>query len=688
MSRFFSRDILIFLLISSVMLLLLGRAFHNQIIEAESMREEADDRHERTYRIPAVRGEIYDRNGKLLALSTPMVTVQVDPKKIKEELRHYQQLMELLGMSSDRFMQLLRDNRDKRLSFVRNLESDQLRERIEQLKLPGVFVKKIDYTFQAGKDKNSGRSITVEREVPSLWVQESIVSRYLYLFERLGKALNIPPKKIYRAVYADKDRHLYIKRQLTPDHRDKVESLRLPYVFVTNEYKRFYTNGEVNANLIGFTNIDGIGKDGLERAYDAYLQGQDGAKLVIKDVRGNVINTIKASYARGGEQAETQGYANGGDIQLSIDQNIQYYTYKALMQVMYKHQPKSASAVVLDAKTGEILAMANVPSYHVNRGSDRKGKGLRNRAVADFIEPGSTIKPFIIAKAMDLGIINKDSVIDTKHGVLYVQGNRIKDTSRHGKLKPEGIIQKSSNVGTAKVALMMDKYEQFNLYKQLGFDRDSGIYFPGEAVKPLKHADFWTDLDQASMSYGYGFNINLLNLARAYTVFANDGVLKDVTIFTQVGNGSEPVAEEKRVYSPQVARQVRQMMAKVTQRGGTAVQAQIQGYQVAGKTGTSHKTSSAGGYKQNTYMSIFAGMVPASDPDMIMVVAVDEPSRGDYYGGKVAAPVFQQVMQQALRLRNVAPDMLPAEHPELFQQPREPFKGQIAHNRRTESRLP
>ncbi|MBO1927215.1 penicillin-binding protein 2 [Thiomicrorhabdus sp. 6S2-11] len=688
MSRFFSRDILIFLLISAMMLVLLGRAFHNQIIEADTMREEADDRHERTYRIPAVRGEIYDRNGSLLALSTPMVAVQVDPKKIKEELHNYQQLMQLLDMNSSRFMQLVRDNRDKKLSFVRNIESEKLQHQIEALKLPGVFVKNIEYRYQAGSDKNSGRSITVTKQMPSLWVQESIVSRYLYLFERLGKALNIPPQKIYRAVYADKDRHLYIKRQLTPDYREKVDSLRLPYVFVTNEYKRFYTNGEVNANLIGFTNIDGIGKDGLERAYDAYLQGQDGAKVVIKDVRGNVINTIKASYTPGEEQSANQGYANGGDIQLSIDQNIQYYTYKALMQVMYKHQPKSASAIVLDAKSGEILAMANVPSYHVNRGSDRKGAGLRNRAVTDFIEPGSTIKPFIIAKAMDMGLINQNTVIDTKKGVLYVQGNRIKDTSRHGELTPEGIIQKSSNVGTAKIALMMDKHDQYELYKQLGFDRDSGIYFPGEAVKSLKHADFWREIDQASMSYGYGFNINLLNLARAYTVFANDGVLKEVSIFARVDESKKPVEAEKRIYQPEVARQVRQMMAKVTQRGGTALQAQIPGYQVAGKTGTSHKTSRKGGYQQNTYMSMFAGMVPASNPDMIMVVAVDEPSRGDYYGGKVAAPVFKEVMQQALRLRNIAPDMLPADHPELFLQQSAPFKGQIAHNGQPASSVP
>lgn len=671
-----------------MMLVLLGRAFHNQIVEADTMREEADDRHERTYRIPAVRGEIYDRNGNLLALSTPMVAVQVDPKKIKQELHNYQQLMQLLGMNSNRFMQLVHDNRDKKLSFVRNIETEQLKQQIEALKLPGVFIKNIEYIYQAGGAKGNGRVIKVEKNTPSLWVRESTVSSYLYLFERLGKALDISPQKIYRAVYADKDRHLYIKRQLTPDIREKVESLRLPYVFVTNEYKRFYTNGEVNANLLGFTNIDGIGKDGLERAYDAYLQGQDGAKLVIKDVRGNVINTIKASYTPGAEESEPKNYANGGDIQLSIDQNIQYYTYKALMQVMYKHQPKSASAVVLDAKTGEILAMANVPSYHVNRGSERKGAGLRNRAVTDFIEPGSTIKPFIIAKAMDMGLINKDSIIDTDRGVLYVQGNRIKDTSRHGKLTPEGIIQKSSNVGTSKVALMMDKHDQFALFKQLGFDRDSGIYFPGEAVKSLKHADFWTDIDQASMSYGYGFNINLLNLARAYTVFANDGVLKDVSIFTKVGDAVEPVQAEQRIYKAQIARQVREMMTKVTQRGGTAIQAQIPGYQVAGKTGTSHKTSSKGGYQQNTYMSVFAGMVPASDPDMIMVVAVDEPSRGDYYGGKVAAPVFKEVMQQALRLRNIPPDMLPAEHPDLFVPPVEKIKGQIAHNGLSVEKVP
>ncbi|BBP46558.1 hypothetical protein THMIRHAS_19310 [Thiosulfatimonas sediminis] len=678
MKTFFSRDILIFLLISAVMLGLVARAFHNQIIEADTMREQADDRHERTYRIPAVRGEIYDRNGNLLALSTPMVAVQVDPKKIKQALSDYQQLMALLNLNSSRFMQLVRDNRDKKLSFVGYIESEDLKERINALNLPGVFIKKIAHSFHVGGDTQAP-FVTVTDAKLSLWVQESTVSSYLYLFERLGKALGIPPKQIYRAVYADKDRHLYIKRQLTPDYRAKVESLKLPYVFVSNEYKRFYTNGEVNANLIGFTNIDGLGRDGLERAYDSYLQGQDGAKLVIKDVRGNVINTIKASYKQG-EGTNDKAYANGGDIQLSIDQNIQYYTYKALMQVMYKHQPKSASAIVLDAKTGEILAMANVPSYHVNRIADRKGSGLRNRAVTDFIEPGSTIKPFIIAKAMDLGLIHKNSEIDTKNGVMILQGKRIKDTSRHGVLTPEGIIQKSSNVGTAKVALMMDKQQQYELYKQLGFERDSGVYFPGEVAKHLKHSDFWQPLDQASMSYGYGFNINLLSLARAYTVFANNGVLKEVSMFTKLNAAQTPVSEEQRVFSPAVAQQVLQMMTHVTKSGGTAVQAHIPGYQVAGKTGTSHKTSQKGGYQQNTYMSMFAGLVPASNPDMIMVVAVDEPSRGDYYGGKVAAPVFKEVMQHALRLRQIPPDILPAEHPHFYEQTPNLFKGQIAQS--------
>jgi cell division protein FtsI (penicillin-binding protein 3) len=317
---------------------------------------------------------------------------------------------------------------------------------------------------------------------------------------------------------------------------------------------------------------------------------------------------------------------------------------------MIEHQAKSASSVILDAKTGEILSMVSLPGYNPNDRSQLQGAAIKNTVVTDLMEPGSTVKPFIIAKALDAGVLTLEEPVNTSPGYLRIDGYRITDTHNNGVLTPTEIIQKSSNIGVSKIALKLTAEQQWQFWKEVGFSQDSGLFLPGEAAGYLKPVERWQKLDQVSASYGYGFNINLLGLARSYLLFANQGEMLPLSLFKL-----DQPPQKTRVVSAQAAQATLEMMEKVVAPGGTAVKAQIPGYRVAGKTGTVHKTKQ-GGYEQNQYQSVFAGIVPVSDPDMIMVVAINEPSRGIYYGGAVAAPVFSEVMQQALRLRNVAYD--------------------------------
>jgi len=325
------------------------------------------------------------------------------------------------------------------------------------------------------------------------------------------------------------------------------------------------------------------------------------------------------------------------------------------------HDAESAAAIVLDAKTGEILSMVSLPSFNPNDVMQRVGPGIRNRVASDLIEPGSTMKPFTIAKGLEKGLITPDTIIDTGNGIWNVQGQLVKDTSAHREIDVKTVIQKSSNVGTAKIALMIPPEEYFQSLIDLEITQYSNLYLPSEAVGQISGQNYWQQYNQAWTSYGYSLNMSLLELARAYTVFSNDGNLLPLSLLKL-----SAAPEGKPVLDAKAVRQTLQMMEAVTQRGGTAPEAAIPGYKVAGKTGTVHLPKKSGrGYEANSYMSIFAGLVPATNPDMIMIVAVNRPSRGVYYGGKIAAPVFQKVMQQALRIRKVAPDFDPAEEKKL-----------------------
>lgn len=635
--KFSARESLVILLIVAACMALIARAFYLQVQNQDFHQKEAEKRHVRAFDIAAERGVIYDRNGSILALSTPMASITVDPEELIEYETNYRKFLTALGLSDSEFNNRLRANRHKRLSFI-GYADQELMQTIKSLDLDGVKIRTDRVSF-----KRDGKQIDVTDQKPAVWVEERLLNRYRYNISIVADTLGLSEATLRSKVYkSPNSRFMYVQRLTKVELAEKLKKKHLYGVFIKPEYRRYYPAGEITGNLIGFTNVDNIGIEGLERTYETYLAGKAGSKKIVKSRDGQVIDFIE----------EINPVVNGNSVTLSIDQNIQYFTYKALKKVFIQHQAESASAVVLDAKTGEILAMASLPGFNPNDISQRIGAGTRNRTVSDLLEPGSTIKPFTIAKALDDEIITEDSIIKTGNGSFHIKNSRITDTSAHGDLTPLQIIQKSSNIGTAKIAMQFEGAEQFEYWHQLGFDKESGNYLPGERAGNLRSAELWDDpIIRATASYGYGFNTNLLSLARAYTVFANEGKVLPVSIIK-----TDQPPEGVQVLSESAALKTLEMMETVVERGGTAPKAKIPGYRIAGKTGTVHKVSNKGGYQENTYMSVFAGMVPASNPDMVMVIAVNEPSRGVYYGGAVAAPVFKTVMQNALRLRSIPPD--------------------------------
>jgi len=636
------RDTVVFVLIFIGFAAIGVRAFYVQIVKTDFLQSEGDKRQVRTIDISAHRGEIYDRNGSLLALSTPMASVWIDPKVMLKHERNYLAFLELLGLTDSQLNNLAIQNRYKKLSFIRQVNDKSIVEQLSKLDLPGTYTKYVELSYQNGSNK-----IDVMKTLPSIWVDLRLINRYRHSASRLADVLGIDRMHIVNKLNKyPKRRFLYLQRGLVPDVAKRIDKMRLTGVYTQGEYKRYYPAGESSANIIGFTNIDDKGIEGIELAYNDWLQGLPGRKQVVKDRSGRVVDFVK----------DIQASKAGNPMTVSIDQNLQYFSYRALKKVMIEHQALSASSVILDAKTGEILSMVSLPSFNPNDLSQRRGAGIKNRVIADLIEPGSTMKPFAVAKALDMGLIDEESLINTKPGSMRIQGKRITDTHNNGEITPLQVIKKSSNIGAAKIALMLKAEEQRQFWADLGIGQETGLFLPGESMGYLKPAHEWQDIDQATASYGYGFSTNILNLAQAYLLFGNQGKATPLSLIKL-----EQPPEGKHLIRPETAQSVLEMMETVVAKGGTAPKAQIPGYRVAGKTGTVHKTKNKGGYKENTYMSLFAGVVPVSDPDMVMVVVVNEPSRGVYYGGAVAAPVFKEVMQEALRLRNINPDELSSE---------------------------
>lgn len=487
-------------------------------------------------------------------------------------------------------------------------------------------------------DRN-GEPLAVSTPVESVWASPGDVEISTAQIAQLAQIIGLSAGEVKSKLGDTSREFVYLKRQLPPELAAKVVKLGIPGISLQREYRRYYPGGEVTSHLIGFTDVDDNGQEGIELALQAQLGGKAGSQQVIKDRRGFIVEDVGSLHAP----------KAGGDVTLSIDSKIQSLAFREIKQAVEKHGAKNGSIVVLDAKTGEVLALANWPSYNPNN-RDKPGVSvLRNRAVTDEYEPGSTMKPFTIATALDAGKIKPNTVINTAGGVFTVNGRTIHDTHPDRALTITQIIQKSSNVGAAKIALSLAPETMWNALSEDGFGSPTGSDFPGEAEGKLRDYKKWRPIDQATIAYGNGISVNLLQLARAYTVFANNGELMPITLLKQ-----EIPAVGAKVYSDATVQAVRDMMEAVVRPGGTAPLAQITGYRVAGKTGTAHKLEN--GKYVDRYIASFVGMAPASSPRLIIAVKINEPSGRDYYGGEVAAPVFSGVMGGALRLLSVPND--------------------------------
>ena len=534
---------------------LFARSVYLQLFEHEFLEEEGKARHLRVVEIPAHRGMILDRNGELLAVSTPIHSVWAHPMKALQSHKELRDVALILDMDADALIKKLQGKKDRQF--------------------------------------------------------------------------------------------LYVQRHIGPAQAEKLKQLACEGIHLKREYRRYYPTAEVTSHVLGFTGIDDNGLEGIELAYEEWLRGRAGAKKVIKD-----------SYSRIVEDVEAMSIPEPGkDMVLSIDKRIQYIAYRELKAKLSMHHATSASAVLLDAKSGEVLAMANAPSFNPNNRKGFSRSTYRNRSVTDVYEPGSTIKPFTIASALESQRYSLNTIIDTAPGTYNIGEFTIRDQKNLGSLTVSEIILKSSNVGATKIAQTIPAQELWSTYSSIGIGHSTESGFPGEVAGYLKSFHDWHEVEHATLSYGYGMSMTSLQLARAYAVLASGGKLIPISMLRL---SDEDIKSQKypTIFSPQTVDKVVTMLTAVVSQQGTGSRAAIPGYSVAGKTGTVHK-SSKGGYEEDKYISVFAGMAPASDPRLVLVVMVNQPSKGVYFGGEVAAPIFSKIMGSALRILNVSPDKVP-----------------------------
>lgn len=535
--------------ILTAMLTLASRAVYLQVLDKDFLQDKGDLQHVGIVDVPAYRGQIKDRNGEPLAISTPVQSIWMNLRQLKDsEQDKIKQMASILGMT-DKDMQ--------------------------------AFIKK-----EAGK------------------------------------------------------RFVYLKRQINPDLAEKVKALEITGVYFERAFKRYYPAGATAGHLLGFTNIDDTGQEGMEHGYDHILRGKPGKKRVIKDGKGHIIKDVE----------NIQEAIPGQDLILTIDERIQYLAYRELQAAMLKNKAHSASLVVLDAKNGDVLASVSQPAFNPNNRKELRSDRYRNRAMVDSFEPGSTVKPFVVAAALDGGYVDPNALIET-HGVYHLGRNVVKDIHNYGTMDLTLVLQKSSNIAVTKLAMSMPPEYFWGVYSNLGFGTSAGVGFPGEASGSLLDYQGWHEFDQAILSFGYGVSTSILQLARAYTALADDGIVHSVSLLKR---DEDPDA--KRIFKPATVRRVRDMLEHVISKEGTAYQARVEGYRVAGKTGTVKKAAASGGYTSDKYLSVFVGMAPASNPRFVIAVVVDEPTTGQYYGGLVAAPAFSRVMAGILRIYGVEPD--------------------------------
>ncbi|MFZ1447231.1 MAG: penicillin-binding protein 2 [Candidatus Dechloromonas phosphoritropha] len=541
------RSRMVGLLLMGAFAALVGRSFYLQVINNDFLQEKGESRYRRDIEVSALRGKIVDRNGDMLAVSTPMKSIWAIPGDARTmSAEQKRQLAALLDMS------------------VRDLD---------------------------------------------------------------GK---IAPEKTF----------VFIKRQVPPETADRITALKLPGVHQEKEYRRYYPTGDMTAHIVGFTGVDDRGLEGVELAYQPSLIGRHGSRTVIRDRRGNIVEDIGA----------LKPPQDGRDVRLALDSKIQYLAYSQLKAAVEKHNAKAGGAIVLDTRNGEILALVNLPSYNPNNREHLSGAQLRNRAITDTFEPGSVMKPFTAALALERGKVRPDTVINCAPGRLTIGSATISDAHPHGALTVAQVVQKSSNVGTVKIALGFPPKEMWEMFDSVGFGQAPNLGFPGEVHGRLRPWKNWRPIEQATMSYGHGISVSLIQLARAYAIFARDGETVPVTLI----RNDEPPAHGTRVFSQQTAREIRTMLEMAVQPEGTAPKARVPGYRVGGKTGTAYKIE--GGVYVRKYVASFVGLAPISDPRLVVAVMIDEPTGGAHYGGDVAGPVFSQIMGGSLRTLGIPPD--------------------------------
>jgi len=577
------RFIIVCVCISIVFVGLAARAAYIQIIEPDMAVNESDKRTKRVKKLHVQRGMIFDRMGKELAVSVPVVSVYVDPKNLNK----------------------------------------------------GLIKKVLRAARKQGEDS---KLLAKNKELLSKRVKEHYQEDERW--KELADVLRVKQKTIdYRLVGDPTKRFIYLKRQITPAVAEYIKRLRLPGIHLIDESKRYYPAGEVTAHVLGFTNIDGEGIEGMEKLYDKALTGTDGRRTYRKDAQGREIEILDER-----ERVEPES------IHLSIDQRIQAIAYKALKSAVLSYKATSGSAMVVDVKTGEILAMVNSPSYNPNNLSNALPHKRRNRAITDLFEPGSTVKPLAILAGLEYGTIKDDSIINTYPGYMRVGGSVVKDSRNYGKMTLRQIIQKSSNMGVAKVTKELPKDYIVGLYEKVGFGEDTGTTMIGESSGLFSPRRRWSDFEIATLSFGYALAISTAQLSRFYATLGSGGISRPLTILKQ----DVPMLGD-RIFEEQNVNSVLEMMESVFERGGTAPNVKLDGYRVAAKTGTSKKAV-AGGYGDE-YVNYFAGVGPVSDPRLSVVVMVNEPGGDEYYGATTTGPAFTEIMSGALRILNVAPDL-------------------------------
>jgi cell division protein FtsI (penicillin-binding protein 3) len=487
-------------------------------------------------------------------------------------------------------------------------------------------------------DRN-GEPLAVSTPVESVWASPPDVEADKRQVKKLAQILGMDLEEVKSRLFDTSRDFVYLKRLLPPDQVEKVVSLNLPGVSLQREYRRYYPAGDEAAQTLGFTGQDDNGQEGMELALQEQLAGKAGSQRVIKDNHGYIVEDAGSLHAS----------KPGGNIVLSLDSNLQHIAYRELESAVKQHRAKAGAVVVLDAHSGEVLALANYPGFNPNNRNNASSKTMRNRAITDLFEPGSTLKPFTVAMAIETSKVHSNTVINTEHGVYTLSNRKIHDAHPQAMLTVAQIIQQSSNVGAAKIALMLKSEIMWQGLADSGFGAQTGSNFPGEAPGKLRDPKTWRPIEQATMAYGHGISVNLLQLARAYTIFANDGELKPISLLKL----DAPVVG-KRVFSERTAHELLKMMEMVVLPGGTAPLAQVAGYRVAGKTGTAHKLED--GHYVDRYVASFVGIAPASNPRVVVAVMIDEPGGTNYYGGEVAAPVFSKVTGAALHALNVPSD--------------------------------